>query len=437
MTKNRLVLFLMLVSTMFLVTACGSGGNDNNRINEYANYYKGKEGVESYFEGLPQRLYYYGPQDNSNNEFSFGVALQNKGASYTRGGIFVSGFDPSLLVFDEISITEGGIGACGFTFGNIGFGDYGGIFRCDGLEVNYGGDTARVRLDSLADLINAISGRHGSSWWDPTKFDIGIDYTDSPSGSVFSFNIDNILGNVEYYQNGRLFIALLAGIDYRIHNGREFLLAADDYNFPGGETDYLLYNGKIVNWPPGLDQTVQSFLLTTCYQYTTYADPIVCIDPDPYSDIRKVCYPQSKTWNGGNGAPVAITSIEQENTPQKIIFRINVQNVGSGTVWDAGHLERCSPYYPGRVTPEHKNIVYLGDVRVGTLGLSGRGGRGGIECSPEVIRLDPKTERGTTTCSYPLQFANLKSAYQAPLVVELWYGYSQTQQRQVQIKRIV
>jgi hypothetical protein len=197
------------------------------------------------------------------------------------------------------------------------------------------------------------------------------------------------------------------------------------------------YKGTIVDWPAGLDQTRQSLLLTSCYQYTTYADPVVCIDPEPLSESRKVCIPRSRTWNGGNGAPVAVTSVEQENTPRKIIFRINVRNVGRGTVYDAGALEKCSPYYPRRTTPADLNVVDLGDVRVGTMGLAGRGGRAGITCFPERIRLDPTTRSGSTTCTYPIEYGDIKSAYQTPLVIELWYGYSEVVQRDLFIKRVI
>jgi hypothetical protein len=60
-----------------------------------------------------------------------------------------------------------------------------------------------------------------------------------------------------------------------------------------------------------------------------------------------------------------------------------------------------------------------------------------MTCYPDVIRLDPNTKAGTTTCTYPLEYTNLKSAYQTPLVVELWYGYSKAQQRTMQIKRVI
>jgi len=436
---RRLLMLVSVVAVLGLLVGCayvGIGRNENARQNPYARYYTGTRGVEAQFMNVPTLMYYYGPSDP--NTFTLGVDVHNRGASFTRGGIYLSGFDPNLVHFKEIPIARGGLNACGVSIGSIGFGQLGGIFRCDGVEVSGGQGITNIKIDSLNNLIAGIGSRFGkTTWWDPSKFDLSLDLQQNPSGTNFMVNFRDPQIKAEYFQHGRLFIAFLAGIDFIKFGGQEFLLAGNTYDFPGGESSYIQYTGAITDWPPGLDLTRQNLLLTSCYQYTTYADPIVCIDPEPQSDNRKVCYPKSVTWNGGNGAPVAVTSIEQENTPRKIIFRINVKNVGTGTVYDAGQLEKCSPYYPSRVTPADLNVVYLGDVRVGTRGLAGRGGTGGIVCYPDVIRLDPTTKTGTTTCTYPVEFANLKSAYETPLVVELWYGYSQTVQRQIQIKRVI
>lgn len=426
---------LSVVALLVLLVACTGGGNENQYHNpEYAEYFTGTEGVEARFVNFPQRLYYYGPDDNSGNEFTFGVELQNKGASFSRGGIYVSGFDPRMLVFREIPITGANVGACGFSIGQIAFGEIGGVFRCDGVEVAGTDSFQTVRIDNFAEMIASLSGN--KNWLDKDKLHFGVEAERSDLGWDFVLNWDDATARAEYFQHGRLLLAVFAALDFVKYSGREFLLAGDTYEYPGGEYAYFTYNGRIADWPPGLDETEQTFLLTSCYLYTTFASPIVCIDPEPYSENRKVCRPIGKSYRS-NGAPVAITSITQENTPRKIVFHINVENAGRGTVYDAGRLEKCSPYYPGRVTPEDLNVIYIGDVRVGSLGLQGRSGRGGITCSPERIRLDPNTGRGSTTCTYPIEFTQIKSAYQAPLTVELWYGYSETEERNVRIKRIV
>lgn len=421
---------------LLLLTACTlSGGNENQYSNaEYEKYFTGTEGVIARFVNMPQTLYYYGPEDNAGNEFTFGVEVQNEGASFSRGGVYVSGFDPRLLVFREIPITGANIEACGISLGTIGFGEIGGVFRCGGAEIAASENFQTLQVDSFNNLLAGLTNE--KKWLDESRFDFGIQAERSDFGENFVINMADVTTHAEYYQHGRLMIGVFSALNFIKYSGREFLLAGDTYEWPGGEYEYYSYNGRIVNWPPGLDETDQKLLLTSCYLYTTFASPIVCIDPEPYSENRKVCRPVGRSY-GSNGAPLSISSITQENTPRKIIFHINVENVGGGTVYDSGDLEKCSPYYPGRVTPEDLNVVYLGDVRIGDIGLNGRGGRGGITCSPEKIRLDPRTGRGSTTCTYPIEFQQIKSAYQAPLTVELWYGYSETEETTVRLKRVI
>lgn len=428
--------FFMVVLLALLLASCSSLGtkNENQYYDPaYAKYYTGYDGIDARFSGLPYRMYYYGPSDP--NQIEFGVEVKDTGASFTRGGVFVSGFDPGMIRINQIPIHPGGVGACGLSIGTIAFGQLGGILRCEGITVTAGNGVQSISISSLRDLVQGIGNRFGKSWWNSALFDFSIDYYNDPAGERFTINLH---GNATagYYQHGRLMIAYFGWTDFTKFNGREFLLAGDTYEFPGGEYEYFGYDGNIYYWPAGLDQTTQTFLLTTCYQYTTFAGPMVCIDPEPFDPHRKVCQARSVTYNGGNGGPVAVTSIEQENTRTKSVFRVNVANRGGGTVYDLGRLEKCSPYYPGTVNQADLNVVYLGDVRIGNVGLAGRGTPGGMTCNPMAIRLDPKTGTGSTTCTFPVQYSDLKSAYQTPLVVELWYGYSQTYEERVHIKKV-
>ncbi len=424
---------------MFLVTslyACTGGNSASNAAT--AKYYVGTQGIVTRYDSFPSKLYYYGSQDSASNKFTFTVAVENQGASYSRGGVYVSGFDPSMFKFDEFTVPKDPPGACSLSIGSLGWGELGGIFRCDGFKVASDGSHTTVDIKSLKNFINGIGQRFdGTNWWDGNKFDMGVQF-DGGQNDKFTLNFNGMGANVDYYQHGRLFIAVLSSIDYILNGGREFLLAGSTYEYPGGEKEYLTYNGQIVSWQPGVDQTTQHFLLTSCYQYTTFADPFVCVDPYPESGGRKVCTPKSITWNGGNGAPVAVTSIEQENTARKILFHINVKNIGTGQVYDPGRLEKCSPYHLPAPTADDLNVVYLGDVRIGGTGLrSTINTNGAITCNPMTIRLDPKTKTGSTTCTYPLEYTTITSAYSTPLVVELWYGYSQTVQKDIIVKRVV
>src|SRR3989337_2797933 len=147
--------------------------------------------------------------------------------------------------------------------------------------------------------------------------------------------------------------------------GQGYMLRGNTPDYPNGEEGFIEFKGYIKNWPANLDHTTQNFLVTNCYGYATYAAPEVCIDPQPFSQDRKVCIPQEIVFSQSQGAPVAITRVEQEPTPNSVIFTIHFKNVNKGTVMDIGYLQRCSPYYPGRLDSRHMNVIYVWDVRIG------------------------------------------------------------------------
>ncbi|MBU1199028.1 MAG: hypothetical protein KJ685_04300 [Nanoarchaeota archaeon] len=424
------LLVVLLVLLLFVLSACGTGvirDNQNPYNFEENKYYQGVRGVEmAFIPGLPPyKMYYYG--DNYDNTFDVNIEVANVGSSFSRGGIFLSGYDPFMIEVQGINPARAGGSACIIDIGNIGFGEFGGTLRCDDFFVGVGSE------GTLDVFVNNLFGSDGlySGALDPNRLG-GVDfgYRRSAGGQErysIGFNDQGI--DVEYANHGRLMIGLFQGIDFSRNFGVEYLLAGDTYEYPGGEIGYVNFDGTIRNWPPGLDQTYQDFLITNCFLYATYAAPVVCVDPTPFSQNRKVCYPKAFTGTKGQGAPVAITHIEQENTPRQAIFTIHISNVGGGDVYDPGRLEKCSPYSPGRVTNEDLNVIYVGDIRVS-------GDLQRLICTPnDFVRLNPETGKGIITCAYDIPFSGIKSAYQTPLVVELWYGYSKTMQKRVLIKR--
>lgn len=412
----RKSIILILVMVVLLLFSC----QGYRRNPETTRFFVGTEGVVTNFEYIPTKIYYYGDTGPEGNTFEIGVRAWNKGSSFTRGAVFLSGFDPDLIRFREINI--GPTSGCGISIVSIGFGQFGGIFSCGDSYIMGGGGETYVNLENIGEILSGF----GVSWWDSSKFDFDVSYSDYHGQKMFNVDFDFPNVDLEYYGHGRLFLAIFSGINFEALNGQEFFLAGNLPEFPGGEVAYFTYSGTITNWPMGLDEAKQTIMLTTCYLYTTYAAPLVCIDPDPQSDVRKICIPRSTGFKS-QGAPVAITSVEQENTPKKIIFRINIANVGRGQVFDPGNIAKCSPYFPGRVKESDLNMVWVGDARIGRVRLQ--------DCTPAgFVRL--QNGRGTITCTYPVQYAQLKSAYETPLVLELWYGYSETQQRNIYMKRV-
>mgnify|MGYP001357091853 FL=1 len=89
-----------------------------------------------------------------------------------------------------------------------------------------------------------------------------------------------------------------------------------------------------VEVPDGADSLTQNIKATACYKYNTELFASACIDPNPRSTGTKVCTPHTLSFGGGQGGPIAVTSIEQETGKGKVTFKINFENQGGGTVFD-------------------------------------------------------------------------------------------------------
>lgn len=438
MNKIRILLAFLLISVLVL-TACSnmpfSRTNSQNMNNR--NYYTGTDGVVMRFSDVtapPSRMYYFDGYSPEDNQFQVMVDVHNIGSSWTKGALFVSGYDPYMIRIEHIDIGRASTWSDCFTDVTSGLFN---SFRvdCNGAFFEAGSNGFRFDIDSVGDLASSL-GLSADLIPDFTR-NLGISATSSDGSTEFGFNMDGIV-EADYYNTGMTILLASSALSLTRFNGLNYkglsagpgLLAPDTLNYPGGEVGLVAFNAEIVNWPEGLDQTSKpiSFLVTNCFFYTTIATPQVCIDPAPFDQGIKVCQPRRTTFNGGNGAPVAVTSIEQENTPRKVFFEINIANVGGGTVMDFGAMELCSPYNPSRLTSQHLNKVHIVDVRLGGQHL---------RCTPDrntPIRLI--NGKGTVRCEYNMEYATAKSAYETPLIVELGYGYSTTMRRTSTIKRV-
>jgi hypothetical protein len=426
--RGSLAILALLLFSIFL-TGCLPTSNNSQKA-ENQKYFEGHEGIKMEFiEGSPERkLYYY--SDQPYNTFDVAAEVTNVGSSWAWGGIYLSGYDPTMINFAGIGDSDAST-ACFINAMGFGQGSFDGLFSCNNFALrggSYKGDEyASINLGSIF----GSGGRYNNAFDLSRLFgQENFRYTNAGEQWQIKFNNPNI--DLDYANRGPLFFSLYQGLDFTRTFGIDYLIQGDTYEYPGGEKSFVTFEGDIVNWPAGLDETTQHFMITNCYLYTTYAAPVVCMDPSPYSEGKKVCTPSPVTFTKGQGAPVAITRIEQENTPRQSIFTIHVKNVAQGTVYDPGKIEMCSPYFPGRVTSEDINLVIVGDVRVS-------GDPNPLRCNPtdRTLRLNSRTGEGVITCVYDMPLTGLKSAYQTPLVVELRYGYSDTIQKDVLIKRAI
>jgi len=165
------------------------------------------------------------------------------------------------------------------------------------------------------------------------------------------------------------------------------------------------------------DRYPVTLLATACYAYETVAPLTVCVDPNPYAPVirQRVCVPQNVPMGSGQGAPIAVKTVEVDASPGRMRFKIHVQNVGGGEVFRAGvqMLGKCGP--GGGLGFDEIDFVELADVIVD--GISIRG-----SCKPldnGHIRLT--NGQGLVYCEYDRPRG--EAAYVAPMTIVLHYGY--------------
>lgn len=232
-------------------------------------------------------------------------------------------------------------------------------------------------------------------------------------------------------QDGRLYISGY-DVEYVRLDGAENPFSTtfsaegkDEFNPYGEIVDVKEYQDPAVSMPPNVDVFRQVFKATACYRFRTEASPSVCIDPDPLSidPEDKVCT-ITNVGLGSQGAPVAVTSIEPEIARDRAQFKINIANVGGGTVIESvqgrSPIDRC-----------HADLKRdeVDKVEIHAM-LSGQG----LRCQPETIRL--VNGAGFSFCTLDLNNLQQREAYQTILNVYLDYGYRDSIATTVDILRL-
>jgi len=202
----------------------------------------------------------------------------------------------------------------------------------------------------------------------------------------------------------------------------QHLLGATSFN-PDGGFDTLEFRGKISADSILVERYDPIILATLCYPYVTKTSPSVCLDPSPFDfKQEKVCTIGSQTLPN-QGAPVQITTIDQEASSTKIQFRIGVKNVGGGDVINLNKLEQCNPFSQGLDLTDF-DVVTIERAEVGFARL---------QCNPNPIKLFEG--EGFTICDLN-DYDDVQSAYTTPLNLELKYGYRYTTSKQIKINKI-
>ncbi len=182
---------------------------------------------------------------------------------------------------------------------------------------------------------------------------------------------------------------------------------------------------------------------TLCYPYETVFTDTVCVDANAFSGNvqRQVCVAESKTYAGGQGAPVAVTMVENRPSPYRVraeggrgyldiirpFFIIRVENVGGGSVTSIP-------------PPTREDAVAACNFRVpeglrNTVSLSARLGNLTLECTPDPLVLT--NDRAYASCVLPYNTETPLNApnYLSTLQVRLRYFYRESAAREVRIVR--
>ena len=436
MKTTKIILIISALILILILTGCTQNKATRCSLGANCDYYTGSEGIIMQPEDLPRQMYYYtadlGTSDG--NQAEFNLRLKNEGASDAYGATYITGFAPEFFKLKKVvkgQDIEIPIGTakqrCYFSF--TGIGEVADVaLGCFGVAVGYTGGSGS-RFGANID-VGTVANYFG--WNLPVEVastNIGIKTT-STGGLQIDFR-NTALGAIEYFRNGKSLLTIVNNAINFEPEGIVYHLQGDNPDNPGGDLDFATFKAQMYkSWPAGTDSFNVPYQIKNCYAYTTFASPTLCVDPDPFSVEDKVCTDNIISYQGSQGGPVAVTNIQQTNTGKELILDIEISNVGRGDVWDVGYLEACNPYFDGRVTANMKNIVYIGHAWIGDTPL---------DCSRNFkVRLDPTTQNAQFTCTYDVagNAGNIGSAYTTPLRLEMWYGYEESFNDQITIRRI-
>jgi hypothetical protein len=178
---------------------------------------------------------------------------------------------------------------------------------------------------------------------------------------------------------------------------------------------------------PQLQGYTTTITFNACYPYVTNAAIIVCIDTDlTGKKTDKVCTAKAQSFPQGQGAPVAVATVDQRMMPHEMPgrvipeFTLTLKNQGSGQIVSSPlYRDACS----GRSLGEGGwNVVSVGAV------LSDSP----MTCAPQTVKIKPQGET-KVICRVEEGIDSRLGTYTAPLSVALDYGYIASKTTQVKL----
>jgi len=184
--------------------------------------------------------------------------------------------------------------------------------------------------------------------------------------------------------------------------------------YPEGTEDRIEFRLKTKTLDPLTERYSTTLSFNACYPYQTSATLLTCVDTDIAGRVtQKTCTPRTETFSRGQGAPIAVTSIDPRmfphEDPQKITpeFVITIDNLGKGEVVHPSQIiDACT----GRP---------LGDINQVNVQASLSDNQ--LNCRPETLRL--KKGINKVVCRLDQGIPLTYGTYNAPLTVKMSYGY--------------
>lgn len=284
------------------------------------------------------------------------------------------------------------------------------ISSCSGLrQPKEDLPTQTFRTGSQGLVMHFIPGGPPPEVYEGDRMDVSIEYVnkgafDITSGYIYLSGFDK-----NYLRFDR---DMIGGINAK---------GKDEFNPEGIMVNVYTFSIGQVNLPDNADIFPQTIKATACYKYRTYAIGKTCIDPDPYGVGygEKVCTVGSPQTGGSQGAPVAVSSVEAQTSRNRVQFKVNIANVGGGTViGNAAPIVNC-----------HSK---LGRTDVDKVDIRAKFSDKYLECEPSTVRLTGGS--GFAICHWE---GNLgPEAYETLLDIQLDYGYRNSIATDVTIHRL-
>lgn len=267
--------------------------------------------------------------------------------------------------------------------------------------------TFRTGTEGL--VMKFIPGGPPSDVYEGDTMDVSIEYTNKGAFDIQGGNIYLSGFDKNYLRFDR---DMIGGITAK---------GKDEFNPEGNIVNTYAFTVSQVNIPNNADIFPQKIKATACYKYRTYAIGKACIDPDPFGveHEEKVCGVGPPQITGSQGAPVAVSSVEAQTSRNRVQFKVNVANVGGGTV-----IDNAAP-----ITDCHSRLER---TQVDKLDIRAKFSDKDMKCEPSTIRVTGGA--GFAICHWEGDLG--AEAYETLLNIQLDYGYRNSIAKDVTIHRL-